>query len=284
MLSIYYDSRQEGRWFQDLHSRLSRADLRSMTGAIENNPCLSQVLAYDRPDVILVDGEQPILMVERTEEVPSGHNVGQRFARMAAAAQGHVPLLYFCPYAARKHGGKTAGPRYMNLRLFHALDKMRALEQAAIETINWPVNAKYEIVKGSRKDERVRAYLNVFFQLYDRAGIRGVNEGMAESVFHQEQIEERGQFIRQKVKNARQYDGPPHSVKIDPTEKLARLRGVAGTERLPHPETVLYKVGMKKIRSDPYTGMGMLYEYLYAGGAARPGDSHFPSASAPSPR
>ena len=28
-------------------------------------------------------------------------------------------------------------------------------------------------------------------------------------------------------------------------------------------ELVIYEIGMKKIRSDPYTGMSMLYRYLY---------------------
>ena len=49
---------------------------------------MQDVLSYDRPDIILVDGDTPILVVEETVEVPSGHNVGQRFARIAAAAQG----------------------------------------------------------------------------------------------------------------------------------------------------------------------------------------------------
>ena len=36
--------------------------------------------------------------------------------------------------------------------------------------------------------------------------------------------------------------------------------------KLQYPEAVLYKVGMRNIRSDPYAGMAMLYLYLYCGG------------------
>src|SRR5262249_39799342 len=152
MLLIYYDDLQEGLWFQTLHPHLTSVELKPITGAVAQNAALTEVLAYDRPDVILVDDDSPILMVERTVEVPSGHNVAQRFARMAAAAQCHVPIVFFCPYAARNHGGATEAPRYMNLRLFYALDNMAELESTAIETINWPVDSHYEVVQGPAKD------------------------------------------------------------------------------------------------------------------------------------
>lgn len=282
MFRIFYDDIQEGLWFQELNQRLAAAELLPITGALDQNPSLSEVLAYDRPDIILADNDQPVLMVERTIEVPSGHNVGQRYARMAAAAQCRVPFIYFCPYAARKHGGDTEGPRYMNLRLFYSLDRMSEIEGISIETINWPVDADYEVVQGPAKDERVKEYLRTYFQLYDRGGVRAVNVGMRATEFHRAQMREREEFIRTEIRHPEQYDDPPDSVLIGPTRRLAALRNITHADRLPHPETVLYRVGMNYIRSDPYTGMGMLYEYLYAGGASRVARTrnlvfHFPS-------
>jgi hypothetical protein len=121
--TILYDEPQESAWFRALHTDFQTAKERSITSA-QSLPAVRDVLKYDRPDIILLDGDHPILAIEETVEVPSGHNVGQRFVRVAAAAEAGIPFLYFSPYAANKHRGETAGPRYMNVRLFHAIDVM----------------------------------------------------------------------------------------------------------------------------------------------------------------
>jgi len=107
MFTIYYDDLQEGVWFREFDARFVDADLQPISGATDQNPALEGVLAFDRPDIILAASGTPIQVIERTIEVPSGHNVGQRFARLAAAARAGVPLVYFGPYAAYKHGGAT---------------------------------------------------------------------------------------------------------------------------------------------------------------------------------
>src|SRR5436190_6706527 len=164
--TVYYDSINEGAWFQSLHPKLAGAALQPFPRRAHATGDLARVLAYDRPDIVLTDGDAPILVVERTVEVPSGHNVGQRFARLAAAAQMRIPCVYFGPYAAYKHGGITQGPRYMNLRLFYAIKKMAAIEDTASTTINWPVDRHYEIIKRPEKDARMRAYLDLYFAHY----------------------------------------------------------------------------------------------------------------------
>jgi len=139
---ILYDEPHEAEWFRSLHDDLKDANEESITRN-QQWPKVQSVLAYDRPDIILLDNGTPILIIEETVEVPSGHNVGQRFARIAAAAENHVPCLYFGPYVAKKHGGETAGPRYINVRLFHALDAMVRTTGTAVTTINWPVDNHY---------------------------------------------------------------------------------------------------------------------------------------------
>ena len=268
MFEIYYDDFQEGTWFQSLSRRFDAAPLKPITGEGEIMPCLSEVLAYDRPDIIIVENNLPILMVERTAEVPSGHNVGQRFARLAAAAQCRVPAVYFFPYAARKHGGDTEGPRYANLRLFYAIDAMARTERTAVLTINWPVDHDFEVIKEPSKDARLRDYLNTFFVMYDRGGTTQVNRRLMNSEFLAEQLRERDEFIRSKVRRADQYDRPPDSVTISRTDQVPAFEPFPKSARLRQRDTVLYRVGMTYIRSDPYCGMGMLYEYLYAGRAA----------------
>ena len=143
--TILYDEPQEAEWFRTLDPRLANATEVAITDA-QLWPSVQRVLLYDRPDIVLLDGETPILVVEQTVEVPSGHNVGQRFARIAAAAEAGVPVLYFGPYAARKHGGITAGPRYVNVRLFQALDALVRTRDTAVTAINWPVDDRSKSV------------------------------------------------------------------------------------------------------------------------------------------
>jgi hypothetical protein len=259
--TIYADELHEGDWFRDLHSRLANAEEEEITGALERNPLLGPVLLYDRPDIVLTDlTGTPVLVVERTIEVPSGHNVGQRFARLAAAAEARVPVIYFGPYAARKHGGETSGPRYMNLRLFAALDHVVQVTGAAVTCINWPVDSDFEIVREPWKDDRMRAYLDIFFEAYDARAEADINRAIMASQFEAEQLEDRRRFIAT-LRRAGDYDSPPKSVVVRSGPDAASLAGAPALAE--YDEVVMYSVGMRYVRSDPYTGMAMLYRYLY---------------------
>ena len=262
---IYYDSLQEGLWFQSLHPALQEAELFIFPSKTRCPELLRPVLAYDRPDIVLCDNGNPILVVERTIEVPSGHNVGQRFSRLVAAAQQKVPVVYFGPYAAYKHGGATQGPRYMNLRLFYALDKMAEIEDAAITLINWPVDNDYEIINTAEKDVRMIEYLQLFFNAYTEDGLANITNAIMTSTFERNQEDERTQFIREQVQNPEQYDDPPSSVIIAHVNDIQILQRYHPLN-LTNSHMVIYKVGMRYIRSDPYCGMAMLYSYLYCDG------------------
>jgi hypothetical protein len=266
-MKIYFDNYQEGRWFEDLHPRLRGSHLAAFpAGNAQPSERLRQVLAYDRPDIVLTDdSDAPLLVLERTVEVPSGHNVGQRFARLAAAAQVGVPAVYFGPYSAFKHGGATAGPRYMNLRLFYAIDGVMKVERSPITTIRWPIDEQFEIVQTANKDKRLREYLELFFELLDRHGPTGLGKALIESNFEAIQEEERQNFISTEVRDPGQYQGPPPSVVIRRLGDIPQLAEIR-TPGLGKREIVFYNVGMNYIRSDPYTGMAILYAYLYCNG------------------
>lgn len=261
--TILYDEPQEAAWFRSLHPDLQNASEESITRA-QKWPFVKDVLSYDRPDIILIDNEDPILVIEETIEVPSGHNVGQRFARIAAAAENHVPCLYFGPYVAKKHGGDTSGPRYMNLRLFYALDAMVRKTGTAVTTINWPVDKHCEVRRDSEKDDDVREYISTFLSLYRSHGIKNINRAMLESNIHKKMMEERQYFSDNSIRKPEQYDNPPNSVSIIKTSEFLSSFKVSPQSIPSHvSEVVLYNVGMNNIRSDPYTGMAMLYHYLY---------------------
>ena len=261
--TILYDDVQEVEWFRDLHESFADANEETITNA-QNWPDVGAVLMYDRPDIVLLDDKKPILVIEETVEVPSGHNVGQRFARIAAAAEAGIPFLYFGPYAARKHGGATAGPRYMNIRLFHALASMEQATGTAITTINWPVDENYEVRRGRKKDEDVRDYVETFLRLYvSLPNLRLLNRALLLSDIHRRMVEERDRFVQTEIRNPKQYDIPPPSVEIlRPAEFRQRHKNI-GNSLQKFSELVIYKIGSNSIRSDPYTGTSMLYKYLY---------------------
>jgi hypothetical protein len=260
---ILYDEPHEAEWFRGLHSAFRDAEDESITSAA-NQENVRSVLSYDRPDIILLADERPILVLEETVEVPSGHNVGQRFARIAAAAEARVPSIYFGPYVAKKHGGETAGPRYMNLRLFQAFEAMTEVTGAAITTINWPVDRRFEVRRDPDKDRDVKLYIEMFLDLFRSVNSRDLNRHILNSALHQRLVRERHEFAETRIRSPRQYDVPPESVAI-----LGRRQFVENHNLPPNlfpgdiQEIVRYEVGMTYIRSDPYTGMGILYRYLY---------------------
>jgi hypothetical protein len=258
--TIYYDQIHEGDWFSSLHPALGDADILPMSGAVDENGSLRHVLNHDRPDIVLAYNRHPVVVLERTTEVPSGHNVGQRFARLAAAAEAGAPLVYFGPYVARKHGGKTAGPRWMNLRLFQALDRVATIHNAAVTTINWPVDGNYELIRSPSKDTRVRDYLELLVEIIRTDGLLRLNQSVARSYFQARQLDERRRFCAG-MRTAGLYEQPPPSVRILSGQVAAREFRYRKLAR--HEEVVLYRIGARYLRSDPYAGSALLYRYLY---------------------
>ena len=257
-LRFLYDEPQEAAWFRNLDPRLSNIPM-ARIGDTNESSKVSRVLSYDRPDIVLIDGDQPILSIEETIEVPSGHNVGQRFARLAAASEASVPALYFGPYVAKKHGGKTAGPRYVNLRLFKALDRMIEITGGAVLTLNWPVDENFEIRRDPQKDNYVREFMKLFLDEYEVVGFNQINNSILGSDFFKQAIERRTEFIETSIRRKDDYEKPPNSVEILSRNDFYKRFHINSNSK----EILVYKVGMKKIRSDPYTGMAMLYDYLY---------------------
>lgn len=266
MFQIFCDSLQEGLWFQSLHPSFCNAELVEIPNSKRAQVAhgIDHVLVYDRPDIILKHNGAVIFVLERTAEVPSGHNVGQRFGRLVAAAKEHIPVVYFGPYAAYKHGGATAGPRYMNLRLFYALQNVSDYYNTAITTINWPVDAHYEVIRTRAKDNRLMEYLEIFMDYYSSNGMYGLTEHMKNSVFQEEQLREQRIFAATEIRSPEQYDGPPDSVELLSVSQFERQYcNLPPALKRGTRQIVLYHIGMNYIRSDPYAGMAALYHYLY---------------------
>ena len=78
---VYYDSLTEANWFSSLHpafdimSPKNRYEIIKRRGS--NPQIIEDITAYDKPDIILLQDGKPLLVIEITSEVPTGHNIGQ---------------------------------------------------------------------------------------------------------------------------------------------------------------------------------------------------------------
>ncbi len=122
-LQAYCDNAVEGRWFRQLSPLLKSIELCKIEARGSNPPVIDKLVEYDRPDIILTLGDRPLLVIEKTREVPTGHNVGQRFARLVRAAEAEVPTIAFFPFDAMKHGD-YANVCNLNIRLLKAFESM----------------------------------------------------------------------------------------------------------------------------------------------------------------
>tara|TARA_Y100000310_G_C20575258_1_gene760086 strand:+ start:196 stop:1239 length:1044 start_codon:yes stop_codon:yes gene_type:complete len=150
VFTIYCDSvdLREGRQIQQISPALANAQVISIKQTVTENPLFIQrLLRYDRPDVILVWDKKPVLVIELTSEVPSGHNVGQRWARLVRSVEEGIITVFFTPYRSRKHGTFTA-PCKMSKRYVDAADIMTDLHNAPILLVNWPVDDNAELILG----------------------------------------------------------------------------------------------------------------------------------------
>lgn len=84
---------------------------------------IKRILYLDAPDIIVEYDMEPIFSIEVSTEAGTGHNVFQRFARLAASVENNVPAFYIYPEAiivSRKDSGAKWDS--INPLIFKSLD------------------------------------------------------------------------------------------------------------------------------------------------------------------
>lgn len=255
---IWSDNLNEADWFSQLDYRLASAVVKTI-GRRDSNPShIEDLIAYDRPDIILTLDGTPILVVEKTQEVPTGHNVGQRFARIARAAELQVPVLYFFPFDARKHG-KFAGMCNVNARLLLAMKRLSEVHGVWALPVNWPADEVGTLVWDGSENNDVA---NLLSSLLDHQS--SDNQIWRDHSVYADREYERRCAIYPKYKKL------PPSVRIFATEELEREFPVRveqlGAQCVAREKSMVYKMDMspdKCRRQDPYTGMQFIYDYAW---------------------
>lgn len=272
-IEIWCDSIQEGKWFSALSPYLTDAPLLSILGRGRNTAAIERLLRYDRPDIVLVIDNEPKLVMEKTSEVPTGHNVGQRFGRMVNAVEERVAVAYLLPFKAMKHG-RYAGVCYVNARLFEAFKKMEAIHNVPALAIEWPCDREYELIRGGEEDVLTKQFVDELFRAdfnYDDVPI----VSQLRTRMRQEYSE--------RVKATPSYQNPPPTVTIVRTPDFIRsISSLINEDRPPdaflgRAETVTYRFDMTPEncrREDPYTGTQFIYDYVWCRNGPKPSDKY----------
>jgi hypothetical protein len=270
-LELYSDDEQEALWFKQLDDRLLGVDHRILKGDLPDY--ITNLLAYDRPDIIMAVDKEPVLVVEKSSEVPSGHNMGQRFGRMVRAAEHDVPSIMFFPYLAMKHG-THAGECYANARYFKAMWEVSRIHDTPFWSINWPCDDDAELINDGTEDELLGQFITEFID----------NGFEVDGLDVADDIKEEMQWgYDRSVDVNPAYESLPRSAKIRDTEAVVdEWREERGEVELPdeffdREETLVYKCNMspsKCRREDPYAGMQFVYDYGWCREGPDPSEKH----------
>jgi len=278
-LEVFCDNEIEGRWFKSLCSAFSAGRLKKISSRGGNPIVIDNLVAYDRPDIILLCDGIPVLVIEKTREVPTGHNVGQRFARLVKSAEMQVPTIAFFPFDAMKHGDYQ-NICNLNIRLLAAFSKMTQIHRTPIVAVNWPVDAYHELVDDGTEDRDMAKIVGD----YTRSGYSHDCSAFAA----QQDLMKREYARRLKAYPA--YKKPPKSVRVVNTgDFIDETRGLwtssNASSLLKRGRSVVYTISMtpaKCRREDPYTGTQFIYDYLWCRNGPKPENKssnlilHFP--------
>lgn len=261
-IQIYCDALQEGEWFKNLSPYFKEAEILEIETRGKNPKIIEELIEYDRPDIILVNDGIVKLALEKTEEVPTGHNVGQRFARIVKSAEMGVPFIYFCPFVAMKHG-KYANKCFINARLFRAVQNMSIIHKVPVLIVNWIADKDYELIRSGREDEELKSLIKDLIENnFDFKKSEAVKKVMQKM---KKEYEER-------IKMHPSYKNPPNTVKIiDTSTFIDKLKSSYGKFKISdrfikNKETVFYELGMTPEncrREDPFTGTQLVYDYFW---------------------
>ena len=252
-----------------------------------NNPDMIQKILYlDMPDAVVTYGfpEKPILGIEFCAEAPSGHDIFQRVARVAASASFGTAFAFIFP--EKKWVVRTIGGRWdnynplvmralMHISRFHKVPSLSFFWEADILTGVEAegflrVDENYENMP-DRESEEMKNFTK-FVNLAIDYVLQ--NRDFREMMFDPF-ILEREAWMWEKYHQ--RYRSRPNIFrwspltscrKIETSELISLIEEVTGRRpNLPHyvserEETIIYEPGTRQFRSDPYSGSLVGIDYL----------------------
>ena len=255
-LTIYYDSLTEASWFQELNPIFNNAKFEIIKPRGSNPKIIEDITMYDKPDIIVLKDNLPILVLEKTSEVPTGHNVGQRFARLVRAIELGIPTIYYYPFDAKKHG-EYAGICNLNIRLLEASFKMLDIHDTPLLSIDWLTDTHGELITDGSENNVLKDVLKDYIE-------SGFDKHCTSFKTHMQWMKNE---YNTRLRNRPSYAKMPPSVKTYTTKEFCSEFNIEEVpeEFLSRKYTYVYNIGMTPAsckRQDPYTGTQFIYDYI----------------------
>ncbi len=253
---------------------------------------IKKILYLDAPDLIVEIDHEPIFSVEVSTEAGTGHNVFQRFARLAASVENNVPSFYIYPEAVIITRKNTA-PRWdrINPLIFKALDDVMSIYKIPSLFYYFPTDFRTQTIaaeapnllqKGLQydpnrnyagsplgTDEEMIAMFKSMNEIVEVVEKHGVIQGR-EKLLSRRPIIDRRAFMNQEFvrKGGTLSTSPLSAVEKIPTAYLLNHLSQyenkhyqVGELLRSRKETIVYKVNAK-FRGDPYPGALAAIDYL----------------------
>lgn len=255
-LTIYYDSLTEATWFQDLNPIFNNATFEIIKPRGSNPPIIESITLYDKADIIVLKDNIPVLVLEKTSEVPTGHNVGQRFARLVRAIELDIPTIYYYPFDAKKHG-EYAGICNLNIRLLEASFKIYELHNTPLLSVDWLTDKYGELITDGSENLVIKGLISD----YVTSGFNKNCNAFQQHINWMKKEYSRRLHIRPS------YAKMPPSVQKYSTTYFCNNFNIHNIppEFIKRKYTYVYKMAMTPKsckRQDPYTGTQFIYDYI----------------------
>ena len=257
---LYSDDATEAEWFKNLNPSFKKLKSNLILPRGKNIKIIEEIVKYDRPDIILLNDNIPILVVEKTREVPTGHNVGQRMARLVRALELQIPTIYFFPFKARKHGEHT-GICNMNARVLFAFKSMWKIHDCPIVALNWITDEGGELIGDGSEDVEI---IKIIKELEEESF------SSKSQIYNKLRADNENEYLK-RIKLRKKYSKKPASVYEIKTNDLIqkfkkKLSKKSKESLMKCNDSIIYKIVMSEAnckRQDPYTGTQFIYDYSY---------------------
>lgn len=254
---------------------------------------IKKILYLDAPDLIVEIDHEPIFSIEVSTEAGTGHNVFQRFARLAASVENNVPSFYIYPEAVIIHRQNSSKWDVINPLIFKALEHVMSIYNIPSlfyyfpsdfrDYVNNPMDSPSLPRKGLKFDpnrnysgsphgadaemQNMFSAINEIITINERFGVvDGREKLLANRV-----IIDRKDFMQNEFsdKGGNFSMSPLSATQILPTDyilnylsKYENASYEIGELLRSRNQTIVYQVDSKTFRSDPYAGCIAAIDYL----------------------
>ena len=254
---------------------------------------LKKILYLDAPDIIVEFAGEPIFSFEDSKEAGTGHNVFQRFSRLAAAAENKIPAFYLYPEAVAISRTSVSSCKWdvLNPLIFKALNRLMEIYNTPALLFYYPNyyrdcknmssgQLKQLRYKGLKLDENNLKYASCpiidseifnMFSLMDDLIASVISKGpqaVSDCLKKQNFSNRRNWHFREYCRMTNNDNLSPitSTIKIPTSAVLKYIKQKAKVEIQDsiintRQETIIYRINAK-FRGDPYPGALAALDYL----------------------